>query len=106
MSRTKRKDHYIEKHGEPIFGDEWKATSDRKKWYKPSKKAKYRDEQDSEIRILRVKNSHIPLFEVASKGISYSSMKSKFNFTEQEPLVSQDLLLEFMKNHRIPKSIS
>lgn len=40
MSRTKRKDHYIEKHGEPIFGDEWKATADKKKWYKPSKKAK------------------------------------------------------------------
>lgn len=42
MSRTKRKDRYIEKHGEPIFGDEWQATSDRKKWYKPSKKAKER----------------------------------------------------------------
>lgn len=58
-------------------------------------------ENKSDVRILRVKNSHIPLFEVASKGISYSNMKSKFNFTEQDPLVSQDLLLEFMKKNRI-----
>jgi len=40
MSRTKRKDHFIEKYGEPLFGDKWEATSDKKKWYKPSKKQK------------------------------------------------------------------
>ena len=40
MSRTKRKDHYIEKHGEPLFGEEWQATRDKKKWYKPSNNQK------------------------------------------------------------------
>lgn len=40
MSNTKRKDHYIESSGSPLFGTEWKATADRKKWYKPSKKNK------------------------------------------------------------------
>lgn len=40
MSRTKRKDYYVEKYGELIYDDEWKATSDKKKPYKPSKKAK------------------------------------------------------------------
>ena len=40
MSNTKRKDHYIEASGSHLFGDEWKATADRKKWYKPSKKNK------------------------------------------------------------------
>jgi hypothetical protein len=40
MSNTKRKDYYIEANGSPLFGDEWKATADRKKWYKPSKKNK------------------------------------------------------------------
>ena len=40
MSKTKRKDHYIEVSGKPIFDKEWKAEADRKKWYKPSKSDK------------------------------------------------------------------
>ncbi len=40
MSHTKRKDYYVEADGKPLFGEKWKATSDRKKWYKPSKKIK------------------------------------------------------------------
>ena len=40
MSNTKRKDHYIEAHGKSIFDENWKATMDKKKWYKPSKKNK------------------------------------------------------------------
>ena len=40
MSNTIRKDHYVEAHGKPCFGEKWKATADRKKWYKPSKKQK------------------------------------------------------------------
>lgn len=40
MSKTKRKDHYLEATGKPCFGEEWKAISDRKKWYKPSRKDK------------------------------------------------------------------
>ncbi len=30
----------MEVSGEPVFGPKWKATADRKKWYKPSKKNK------------------------------------------------------------------
>lgn len=37
MSRTKRKDYYVEAFGEPLFDKDWKATSDKKKWYKPNK---------------------------------------------------------------------
>lgn len=40
MSRTERKDRYVEKSGAPLFGKEWQAAADKKKWYKPSKKAK------------------------------------------------------------------
>jgi hypothetical protein len=40
MSNTKRKDHYVDKHGKPVFGKMWEATMDKKKWYKPSKKVK------------------------------------------------------------------
>jgi len=40
MSHTIRKDYYVEADGKPLFGAEWKATSDRKKWYKPAKKQK------------------------------------------------------------------
>ena len=40
MSNTKRKDYYIEACGSPLFEKKWKATSDKKKWYKPSSKAK------------------------------------------------------------------
>ncbi len=40
MSHTVRKDYYVEVSGEPLFGPKWKATADRKKWYKPSKKSK------------------------------------------------------------------
>lgn len=40
MSRTTRKDYYVEANGKPLFGPEWKAKADRKKWYKPSKKNK------------------------------------------------------------------
>ena len=40
MSHTTRKDYYVEADGEPIFGPKWKATADRKKWYKPAKKQK------------------------------------------------------------------
>lgn len=42
MSDTKRRDYYIDRFGEPCFGPEWKATSDKKKWYKPRKKSKTR----------------------------------------------------------------
>jgi hypothetical protein len=40
MSNTKRKDYYVEAYGSPLFGKRWKATSDKKKWYKPGMKAK------------------------------------------------------------------
>ena len=40
MSNTIRKDYYAEFCGGPIFGEAWKATADRKKWYKPHKKNK------------------------------------------------------------------
>lgn len=37
MSRTQRKDYYIEADGKPLFGKKWHATGDKKKWYKPNK---------------------------------------------------------------------
>lgn len=45
MSKTKRKDHYLETGQGSLhetFQPEkaWRDTSDRKKWYKPSKKDK------------------------------------------------------------------
>jgi hypothetical protein len=40
MSKTIRKDHYVEVHGEPCFGETWEATMDKKKWYKPGRKQK------------------------------------------------------------------
>jgi hypothetical protein len=40
MSNTKRKDYYVDTYGSPLSEKKWKATSDKKKWYKPSSKAK------------------------------------------------------------------
>lgn len=42
MSNTKRKDHYVEASGTPLFNENkpWKVVGDKKKWYKPSKKQK------------------------------------------------------------------
>ena len=40
MSRTERKDRFVEKNGAPIFEKEWRVAADKKKWYKPSKKDK------------------------------------------------------------------
>jgi hypothetical protein len=45
MSNTKRRDHYVDANGKPLFDEDkpWKVLGDRKKWYKPSKKAKEGD---------------------------------------------------------------
>lgn len=40
MSRTKRKDYYIQADGQPFGAKKWHATGDKKKWYKPNKKFK------------------------------------------------------------------
>lgn len=40
MSRTKRRDYYVDVDGEPCFGEEWRAKRDKKKWYKPNKNFK------------------------------------------------------------------
>jgi hypothetical protein len=40
MSNTKRKDYYVTVSDYYPDSKKWKATSDRKKWYKPTKKAK------------------------------------------------------------------
>lgn len=40
MSNTKRRDHYVEAYGRPLFGETWEATRDKKKGYKPYKKHK------------------------------------------------------------------
>jgi hypothetical protein len=55
MSHTKRGDAYLDHHNWTIFDKKWKATSDRKKWYKPGRKSKVRlakGEKASERRLL------------------------------------------------------
>lgn len=37
MSRTRRKDFYVEAEGKPLFGKPHHVLGDRKKWYKPGK---------------------------------------------------------------------
>ncbi|MBM3383218.1 MAG: hypothetical protein FJY29_12405 [Betaproteobacteria bacterium] len=53
------------------------------------------------IRLLRVKSEHVPLFEIASKGISYSQVQNDKTLREEEPLSDQPMLSEFLSRHRI-----
>lgn len=53
------------------------------------------------VTLLRKKSDHMPMFEAASKGISYSPREQQAGLTEEPVPVEQETLAEFARTHQM-----